>query len=196
MFEQQYKIIIGLERLILETIGFDFRVRYPQKLLVKVIRKLLTTDQAKHFLPIAYDMSIDIYKTFSPIKQSTFTMAMGIAELTALMTDMKTDQIKSLDPYKWHTNRGCIVETMLDLLDLYGQFPKSTKVANRFDRDKFIEVKIKLNKEIEASRRLARFQTWCEKCEADEKDVNSIPPASATSPATTGSFPGRLAGWS
>lgn len=188
-FEHPSKIIIGLERLILETIGFDFRARYPQKLLVKAIRGLLTAGEEEGFLQVAYDMCIDIYKTFAPIKQTTFTMVMAIIELTALMTERNVDKIKRLDPYKWHTNRGCVVETMLDLLDLYAQFGKSTKIGGQFPLDKFIDVKIKINKEVEDSARLSRFQTWCEKCEAEEKDVQPITPGSATSPATTGSYP-------
>ncbi|CRK44896.1 hypothetical protein BN1723_006352, partial [Verticillium longisporum] len=41
MFEQPSKIVIGLERLILETIGFDFRSRYAQKYFVKAIKTIL-----------------------------------------------------------------------------------------------------------------------------------------------------------
>lgn len=189
-FEPTSKIIIGLERLILETIGFDFRVRYPQKLLVKVIRKLVSADEARGFISVAYDMCIDIYKTFAPIKQTTYSMVMAVVELTALIRGRNTDDIKTLDPYKWHTNRGCVVETMLDLLDLYTQFAKSTKVGGQFPLDKFIDVKIKINKEVEGNLRLSRFQTWCERCQAEEKDIHPITPGSATSPATTGSYPG------
>jgi CTD kinase subunit beta len=189
-FNRPSELIIGLERLILETIGFDFRVRYPQKHLIKAIRKLVPPEDAKALLAVAYDMSIDIYKSFAPIKQTTFTTVMAIVELAALMTSRHVDKIRSVDLHRWHTNRGCVVETMLDLLDLYAQFPKSTKVGLQFPLDKFIQVKIGLNKEVEASRRLGRFETWCDRCEAEVKDIHPITPGSATSPATTSSYPG------
>lgn len=189
MFEQPSKIIIGLERLILETIGFDFRVRYPQKTLIKVIRQLFTPEEAQELMPIAYQMSLDLYKTFAPVKESTFTMALAMAELTTLITDLHVEKMKSVDPVKYHTNRGSVVETMLDLLDLYTQFTKSTKVGNKVELSKFIDIKIKLNQEVETTTGLSRFQDLCDRCEVDDERKYPITPGSATSPATTGSWP-------
>ena len=190
MFEQPSKIIIGLERLILETIGFDFRVRYPQKTLIKVIRQVFTDEEARQLIPIAYQMSLDLYKTFAPVKASTFTMALAITELTTLITDLHVDKMRSVDLSKYHTNRGSVVETMLDLLDLYTQFTKSTKVGTKVDLSKFIDIKIKLNQEVDSTERLSRFQDWCDRCEVDDDRKYPITPGSATSPATTGSWPG------
>lgn len=189
-FVRPSELIVGLERLILETIGFDFRVRYPQKVLAKTVRKLLPPEDAKEFLAVAYDMSIDIYKSFAPIKQTTFTTVMAVVELTALLTRLHLDKIRSLDLHRWHTNRGCVMETMLDLLDLYAQFQKSTKTGQRFPQDKFINVKIGLNKELDASNSLIRYETYCAQCQAEVKDIHPITPGSATSPATTSSYPG------
>jgi CTD kinase subunit beta len=193
-FVRPSELIVGLERLILETIGFDFRVRYPQKVLVKTVRKLLPPEDAKEFLAVAYDMSIDIYKSFAPIKQTTFSTVMAIVELTSLLTRLHLDKIRALDPHRWHTNRGCVVETMLDLLDLYAQFQKSTKIGQRFPQEKFINVKIGLNKELDGSTRLARYETYCAQCQAEVKDIHPITPGSATSPATTSSYPGTIVG--
>lgn len=190
-FDNPHKIIIGLERHILETIGFDFRVRYPQKMLIKMVRRLFKTDEARAFIPMAYDMSIDMYKTFSPIKASTSTMVLAIIELTALLNDGDAERIRSLDLEKYHTNRSSVAEVMLDLLDLYTQAGKQTKVGMKFELSKFIDIKIKLNKEVDNSTgSLRRFDIWCDRCEDDEKVKYPITPGSATSPATTGSWPG------
>lgn len=137
---------------------------------------------------MAYDMSIDLYKSFAPIKQTTFTTVMAIVELTSLMTGLHNAKIRNLDLHQWHTNRGCVVETMLDLLDLYAHFHKNTKVGSQFPLDRFIEVKISLNQEVDSNKRLGRYETWCDRCEAEVKDIHPITPGSATSPATTGSF--------
>jgi CTD kinase subunit beta len=192
VLEQPHRIIIGLERLVLETIGFDFRVRYPQKLLAKVVRKLgLGKEDAKRFWETAYDMSIDIYKTFAPIKQTTFTMVMTIVELTSMLTGNDAERVRELDPHKWHTRRACIVETMLDLLDLYTQNAKFTKVGPRFDAAHFLDIKIRTNNEVDESRKLARYSPWCDRCAAIDGEgasaIAPITPGSATSPATTGS---------
>lgn len=156
---------------------------------MKAIRKLFPADDSKNFLLVAYDMCIDIYKTFAPIKQTTFTMVMAIIELTARMMERNLDEVKGIDLYHWHTNRGYVVETMLDLLDLYAQFSKSTKIGGQFPLDKFIDVKIRINKEVEDTASLSRFQVWCRKCEAEERDMQPVTPGSAISPATTGSYP-------
>lgn len=190
-FDSPHKIIIGLERHILETIGFDFRVRYPQKILVKMVRRLFKADDARDFIPMAYDVSIDMYKTFSPIKASTSTMVLAIIELTALLNDHDVERIRSLDLDEYYTNRSSIIEVMLDLLDLYTQFSKHTKVGMKFELSKFIDIKIKLNQEVDNSEgSLRRFDIWCDRCEDDEKVRYPITPGSATSPATTGSWPG------
>lgn len=193
MFEQPTKIVIGLERHILQTVGFDFRVRHPQKYLIKVVRKLFPEELGKQILAVAYPMCTDMYKTFAPIKQATFTMVMAIVELTARLTGHQSF-LKDVDLATYHTDRGSVVETMLDLLDLYAQFLRQTKVGMRFDLDTFIQVKIKINQEVEADDSIERFMDVCTKCSAEEgregshnNHILSITPGSATSPATTGS---------
>ncbi|KAJ4385746.1 RNA polymerase II C-terminal domain kinase beta subunit [Gnomoniopsis smithogilvyi] len=190
-FDSPHKIIIGLERHILETIGFDFRARYPQKILVKTVRRLYNSTDGRDVIPMAYDMSIDMYRTFSPIKASSFTMVLAVIELTALLNDRDVERIRSLDLDRYHTTRHSVVEVMLDLLDLYTQFSKHTTVGMKFELSKFIDIKIKLNQEVDDSEgAVRRFDVWCDKCEDDEKIRYPITPGSATSPATTGSWPG------
>ncbi|KAL8287931.1 hypothetical protein RB597_000157 [Gaeumannomyces tritici] len=198
MFDQPTKIVIGLERHILQTIGFDFRVRYPQKYLIKTIRKLFPPKEGREVLETAYPMCTDIFKTFAPVKQTTFTMVMAIVELATLLISKHQEVVRAIDLVAYHTDRGSVVETMLDLLDLYAHFARHTKVGARFDIDHFIQVKIKINQEVEANPALERFMHTCERCEQEERDaglggamsnqpLSAVTPGSATSPATTGS---------
>ncbi|PSR80968.1 cyclin-like protein [Coniella lustricola] len=192
VFDSPHKIIIGLERHILETIGFDFRARYPQKVLIKMVRYLYHPDVAQEMLPMCYAISIDMYKTFAPIKASTFTMALAIIEVAALLSDTAVEKMRSLDLTKYHTNRRHVLEIMLDLLDMYTQFSKYTDVGMRFELSKFIDVKIKLNQEVDNSEgALRRYDIWCERCEDSDKIKYPITPGSATSPAATGSSSGK-----
>lgn len=175
MFEQPSKIIIGLERFILETIGFDFRTRYVQKYLVKAIKTMFGQGASKQFFATTYEMTVDLHKTFAPIKQTTWTMALAVIELTALMTDTGVDEVRKVDPVKWYTTRADVVETMLDLLDLYTQNSKSTKLGASFDIKKFIDVKIDINNEVDSSRKLKRFPFWCERCSTQGPPSGFVP---------------------
>ncbi|KIH86348.1 c-type cyclin [Sporothrix brasiliensis 5110] len=203
IFERPSAIIVGLDRLILQTVGFDFRVRYPQKLLIKLLRQLIPAEDARAFLGVAYPMSIDLYKTFAPIKQTSFTMALASIELTArILDDKHLDRVRQLTIAKssmaggggdgyYHTSRSCVVETLLDLLDLYTQFTKSTKVGSQFDLNRFIDIKIKINQEVDDDPDLHRTDAWYEQCGGDNHGgSNTIQtPGSIRSPATTGSGP-------
>ena len=73
MFEGPSKQIVGLERLMLESSGFDFRSHNPQKLLMKIAKEYgADRDTVGR---TAYNMSIDLHRTFAPLKQTTATMA-------------------------------------------------------------------------------------------------------------------------
>lgn len=198
IFEAPSRFTVGLERHILETIGFDFRVQYPQKLLIKLVRRMFpredesVRDEGKKFLHVAYDMSIDLYKTFAPVKQTTFTLVLAILELTALLMGTDPEKMKEFKTESaWHTERACILETILDLLDLYTQFPKSTKVGLRFDLTKLMDVKIDFNNLL-AREKFQRYYGWCDRCGPDLFDTRSATPGSATSPATNPSLPGSV----
>ena len=81
MFENHSRMIIGLERLMLEASGFDFRNRHPQRLIVKMAKSqgLRKAKVGK----TAYRISLDLYRTFAPLKQTTPTMAFACLELAA-----------------------------------------------------------------------------------------------------------------
>ncbi|KAH6894579.1 hypothetical protein B0T10DRAFT_398549 [Thelonectria olida] len=191
IFESPGKIIICLERLILETIGFDFRTRYPQKLLVKVVRSMLGKEAGTEFFTTAYAMSLDLYKTFVPIKRTTGSMVMAIVELTALMREEHLEKVQAFAAKRPQYHRPAVTETMLDILDLYAQHHKSTKLGTQFDLNKIIDIKIRLNNDLEKAFE-PRYLFYCQKCEAEDPQPST--PASETSPATTGSWPGDASG--
>lgn len=194
-FEAPSRFTVGLERHILETIGFDFRVQYPQKLLIKKIRKMFPPSDSegsysgKDFLQTGYDMSVDLYKTFAPIKQCTSTLVQALLELTALLLGVAPDKINNIKDSASHTDRACVYETLLDLLDLYVQFPKLTKIGSRFDLNKLMDVKIDINK-MASEEGYQRYNKWCDQCLQEAPEPHSATPGSATSPATNNSFSG------
>ena len=82
-FDQGSKNAIGMERLVLEAIGFDFRSRFPQKLIVKFCKTYDLPQQTIY--RTAIEISIDIYRTFAPLKMTTTVMAAACVELASLL---------------------------------------------------------------------------------------------------------------
>ena len=105
MFENQCKIIVGLERLVLEASAFDFRSHNPQKLLLKLAKRHnVDPDTVGR---TAYNMSVDLYRTFTPLKQTTQTMAAACVELAGRLHRQPVEDLEAGEGYeKWHTTRA------------------------------------------------------------------------------------------
>ncbi|PQE14253.1 hypothetical protein CJF31_00006842 [Rutstroemia sp. NJR-2017a BVV2] len=145
VFEGPSKVVIGLERLMLEASVFDFRVRYPQKHLIKLVKK---GGIQKDVAQVAYQVMLDLYRTFAPLKQTCSTMAFACVELATLIVEKQKGWRGP--PYKkWWTSRSEIMETMLDLLDLYTHFQKQSLVGPSHHIDKFINIRLKINQELD-----------------------------------------------
>ena len=141
----------------LEASGFDFRVRYPHKHLIKLAKE---GGIGKDVVKIAYDVMVDLYKTFAPLKQTCATMSFACLEFATLILEKQQENIRgpqSPSYRKWCTRRAEIMETLLDLLDLYTHFQKSSIVGPSYNIEKFIQLKIKLNQEIEEDSTLSRY---------------------------------------
>ena len=112
-FEATSRTIIGLERLMLEAAGFDFRSRHPQSLLIKVLKHFGHTKEST--VPkLAFKISIDLYRTFAPLKQSTAALAFACMEL-AERIDGSHDGSKASsverEYRKWSIDRAMVMGT-------------------------------------------------------------------------------------
>lgn len=168
MFEQHSKVIIGLERLMLEASGFDFRNRSPQRLILKLAKSYglqrATTGKT------AYKMSLDLYRTFAPLKQTTPAMALACVELSARVYELYLEEVRSASTYaKWRVTRPQIMETMLDLLDLYTHHRGSSIVGLQHPIESFINIRITLNQEASAER-YPRFT----ECSTKHNETNGV----------------------
>ncbi|KAF1949543.1 cyclin-like protein [Byssothecium circinans] len=172
-FETHSKLILGLERLMLESAGFDFRSRHPQKLIVKLAR-VLGFDK-NNVAKTAWNLSIDLYRTFAPLKQTTPTMAIACLELAARLHEMDTRLVidnGSVRYKKWNTSRAEVMETLLDLLDLYNNYRGSTSVGPAYSLETFINIRIALNQEASASD-IPRYATYAS--ESANSSSNTTP---------------------
>ncbi|TVY42332.1 CTD kinase subunit beta [Lachnellula cervina] len=156
VFEGPSKIVIGLERLMLEASGFDFRVRFPHKHLVKLAKaSKVDGDVSK----VAYKMMIDLYRTFAPLKHSCAAMSFACIELATVLLNKQQDFIRgehAPSPQKWHTSRAQIMEAIFDLVDHYTHFLKASIVGPSYPIDTFLKIRLKMNQELEAES-LTRF---------------------------------------
>lgn len=89
----------------LEASGFDFRTRHPQKTLLKLARQygLPTGSEVSN---LAYRISLDLYRTFAPLKQTASTMAFSCLELAGRLLGQRLEAAESVGDYaQWNTSR-------------------------------------------------------------------------------------------
>ncbi|KAF4552069.1 Cyclin-like protein 1 [Elsinoe fawcettii] len=191
IFEEPSKRLVGLERLMLESSGFDFRNRNPQEWVIKFTR--LGQLDRETVGKTAYRACLDLYRTFAPIKQTSSTMGLACVELAARLLDAPLSVLTSklgddtALKEKWGTSRIEVMETMLDLLELYTHHRNSSTVGPDHSFDTFLNVRIELNKEATAAD-LPRFSEWnedstMEDAKANGNGTNGTKP-SPVSPAT------------
>ncbi len=94
----------------LEASGFDFRSRYPQKLVLK-LAKLYDLDR-ETVGKTAYNICIDIYRTFAPLKQTTSTMAIACVELSTRLCNAQLELLEGesgISHETWSTTRQEVI---------------------------------------------------------------------------------------
>lgn len=192
LFETHSKSIIGLERLMLEGASFDFRNRHPQKLVVKLVKSsALPKDTVGK---TAYNMSLDLYRTFAPLKQTTPTMAIACVELATRLCDADLSRVfgeRGIKYRRWSTSRAEVMETLLDLLDLYTHHRPSTTIGSLNSLETFIDIRITLNQEASASN-LPRYTEWTTAPKSSPINTNGfrarngVAPTSPATPITPG----------
>lgn len=159
VFEAPSRVVIGLERLVLEAGGFDFRSRYPHKMLVKLARKLAVSPEGTQVAKSAFTVLTDLHRTFAPLKQTSATLALASLELAAhlAVTDSADGQseirseVQAMDTHKWSTTRQEVMETLLDALDLYTHHTAATILGTKYTLDDFLRIRLVLNRECTAS---------------------------------------------
>lgn len=171
VFENHSKTIIILERLMLEASGFDFRNRYPQELLIKVAKRYncATMTVGK----TGYNISLDMYRTFGPLKQTNATMALSCLELAGRIHEEPVHEIEEGREYdKWCITRKEVMENLLDLLDLYTHHRTSTVVGQKYSLETFIAIRITLNQEASAEN-FTRYTMGKKKKNEDENETTA-----------------------
>lgn len=166
IFEAPSRVVIGLERLVLESGGFDFRSRSPHHTLVKISKSLPKSDDLRKVSQLAWTILTDIHRTFAVLKQTSSTLALASLELAAHFvattspnnTCTVRDDLQALDLNTWHTTREEVMETLLDAMDLYTHHTASSILGSKYSLDDLLRIRLALNKECTEST-LPRYTT-------------------------------------
>ena len=90
----------------LEASSFDFRGRHPQQLTIKLLKyySLMSTSAVSK---TAFQVSLDLYRTFAPLKQTTAAMAFASLELAGRLHDEHIEAVETGADYeKWNIGRA------------------------------------------------------------------------------------------
>jgi CTD kinase subunit beta len=180
----------------LEASGFDYRNRYPQKYLFKLAKKC---ELDKDVVKTGYRMMLDLYRTFAPLRQTSAAMAFACLELATRVMDKQQSNLRGKNAPRhgtWMVYRQEIMETMLDLLDLYTHFQKSSIIGPLYNIDRFINIRIALNQESE-ERKFTRHTVWKDQKQNGVKSIIKTPktpitPASPSDVRKDGASPATL----
>ncbi|KAK7056895.1 RNA polymerase II C-terminal domain kinase beta subunit [Paramarasmius palmivorus] len=94
LVEQDRQRLLAIERLILETICFNFTSRMPFPYVIKIGRALGGTDFGevdKKLTKLAWRLAIDSHRTLVPIQYPPHTVALGSLYVAALLSSFESD---------------------------------------------------------------------------------------------------------
>ncbi|KAI6801895.1 hypothetical protein KC363_g8236 [Hortaea werneckii] len=171
VFEAPSRVVIGIERLILESGGFDFRSVRKHEVLIKIAKAELKgfetgSNDVKKVADVGFTVLTDLHRTFAPMKHTTSTQAAACLEMAAHLEAAKSPSVtairdhlqKDLDYKKWGTTRENVMESLLDLLDLYTHHTTSTILGTKYSLDDLLRIRLALNKEC-SDNAIPRYQT-------------------------------------
>jgi hypothetical protein len=96
VFEHQSKVMITLERYLLEIVAFDFRARNSAEVLAGLCHAV-GADRATGTAALA--ICLDVYRTLAVLKQTRQTLACACLELAARFLEKGLDTITDEEMY-------------------------------------------------------------------------------------------------
>lgn len=153
----------------LEGSSFDFRNRHPEEFVLKLCKRCQLPKKPVGLT--AYNTCLDLYRTFAPLKQTTQTMAFACIELATRfhINEFPTGKAHAEEALmrvtaeqehrEWGTSRAEVMETLMDLLELYTHHRQHTTVGPEFTLETYIQTRIGLNSESNAAS-LPRFTAF------------------------------------
>ena len=113
IFDKPSAIVIGVERIMLETSAFDFRTRYPHKLIAKVLRAYNISRRQPDVAKAAFYMGTDAYRTWASMKHIPISIALACVELAGRLYDSPVEQIERARDYDGHGKFAAVERPMV-----------------------------------------------------------------------------------
>ncbi|KAI8646307.1 cyclin-like protein [Parasitella parasitica] len=147
--DERRRKIINYEKLLLETLCFDFQLRHPYEYVVKFIKWIQAFQPAldsKKLAKKAYSLAVDSYKTIVCIEYPAHTIAAGCIYLASRLLKDEDESFQGLsttEPWDQHflSRMEDIEDVSQQILDLY------IAINIRGDVTHLTKIKIALNEQ-------------------------------------------------
>ncbi|GAA5797603.1 hypothetical protein HPULCUR_002993 [Helicostylum pulchrum] len=149
--EERRRKILGYEKMLLETICFDFQLRHPFEYVIKFIKWIQAFQESldsKRLARKAYQLAVDSFKTLLCVEYPAHTIAGGCIYLASRLLKEQDDTFQGLpesEPWDQYflSRMEDIEDVAQQILDLY----IFTNNTNRNDVSQYTRIKIALNEQ-------------------------------------------------
>ncbi|CAK9839627.1 CTD kinase subunit beta [Schizosaccharomyces pombe] len=131
LIEENKKRILGLERMTLELICFDFRVRHPHNYMVKFAKSLKFSSSTAS---IAWNVCTDAYKTYTMLKYPAHIVAVASISIACKLQQLPQPII----PRSFFAPPALTEAVIADILDLYMHYQPHTCIGNMYTTEKLL----------------------------------------------------------
>ncbi|KAL9552343.1 hypothetical protein MBANPS3_003804 [Mucor bainieri] len=146
--DERRRRIINYEKLLLETLSFDFQLRHPYEYVIKFIKWIQAFQPAldsKRLAKKAYSLAVDSYKTLVCIEFPAHTIAAGCIYLASHLLKDEDESFQGLsttEPWDQH-----FLSRMEDIEDVCQQILDLYIAINYRDVTHLTKIKIALNEQ-------------------------------------------------
>ncbi|KAF1805924.1 cyclin [Mucor lusitanicus] len=146
--DERRRRIINYEKLLLETLSFDFQLRHPYEYVIKFIKWIQAfqpTLDSKRLAQKAYSLAVDSYKTLVCIEYPAHTIAAGCIYLASWLLKDEDESFQGLsttEPWDQH-----FLSRMEDIEDVCQQILDLYIAINYRDVTHLTKIKIALNEQ-------------------------------------------------
>lgn len=143
--EEVRKQVLSLERQILETIGFDFRIRHPQPYIIKFAKEMAVS---REDALIAWNIAIDSYVTDACLRFPCHVVALACLFLATKLNEF--DVLPKMNFARFFCKKAQLKGAILDLLEFYSHSLSASrlgKINRSIDASTFINIRIDINKQ-------------------------------------------------
>ncbi|KAK9465624.1 cyclin-like protein [Lipomyces arxii] len=154
VIEDQRRKLISLERHVLETMSFDFRIKHPQPYIIKITKHLKYPATVAE---TAWLASIDSYRTLAPLKATPHAIALACIYIAATLFQQDTSIIEPAKYYYVHIRflraQADYADVILEILELYIDSLAQTLLHAKYkSAEQFMSMRIDVNKRLNYAR--------------------------------------------